>query len=101
MSASSSKSSHILSVSSNLLGLCFIVMTSLKVLNLRQNSIVDEITAVASVAFMLSSILSFLSIRTAEGRRSKRYEDVSEVCFIIGLSVMFIITMVIAFDIFN
>jgi hypothetical protein len=92
------KSQHILNASSNLIGICFIVLTSFKVLKLGQASIIDEITAVASVLLMVSCIFSFLSIRTSNEQYSVKYENVAESCFIIGLSIMFITVMVIAFD---
>jgi hypothetical protein len=34
---------HILNASSNLLGICFVVLTSLKVLNVAKNTIIDEV----------------------------------------------------------
>ena len=95
------KSSHILTTSSNLLGLCFIVMTSLKILKLSQATIIDEVTAMASVLLMTSCIFSFLSIRQSNEKISIRLENIAEFCFIIGLSILFIITMVIAFDIIS
>jgi hypothetical protein len=57
------KSPHILNASSNLLGLCFVVLTSLKLFKISQKTFIDELTSVAIVLFMASCILSFLSIR--------------------------------------
>jgi hypothetical protein len=92
------KSAHILNTSSNLLGLCFIVLTSLKVLKLKQTSMIDEFTAIATVSFMASSVLSFLSIRS-NSRLSEKYENIADYVFMTGLFVLFITTMVITFDI--
>jgi hypothetical protein len=99
MQAENSKSTQMLNTSSNLLGLCFIVLTSLKVLNLKQTTLIDEFSAIATITFMASSILSFLSIRSRNDKRSNRYENVAEFFFISGLSILFITTMVIAFNI--
>ncbi|MCW3109136.1 MAG: hypothetical protein JWQ09_3642 [Segetibacter sp.] len=93
------KSSQMLNTSSNLLGLCFIVLTSLKVLKLKQSTIIDEFTAIATISFMTSSLLSFLSIRSKSDKLSNRYENIAEFFFITGLSVLFITTMVITLDI--
>ena len=93
------KSHHILNTSSNLLGLCFIVLTSMKVLHLKQSSLIDEFTSVATIAFMISCILSFLSIRNKDDEFSNRYENVADFFFITGLGVLFVTTMVITFDI--
>lgn len=93
------KSAHILNTSSNLLGLCFIVLTSLQVLKLKQTSIIDEFAAIATVSFMLSSLLSFLSLRSKNASRAEKYETIADFIFMTGLTVLFIATMVITFDI--
>ena len=92
------KSSHILTTSSNLLGICFIVLTSLKLLNLDGKTLIDEFTAVAIFMFMLSSVLSFLSMRRKNGK-SERYEKIADVIFLLGLFSLFIITMFVTFNI--
>lgn len=92
------KAPHILNTSSNLLGLCFIVLTSLHVLKLKETSIIDELTAVAIVLFMTASLLSFLSMRS-NTVRSERYEQVADVFFLSGLVGMFITTMLVAFGV--
>lgn len=95
------KSAHILNTSSNLLGLCFIVLTSLQVLKLKQTSVIDEFTAIATVSFMSSSFLSFLSLRSNNNRLSEKYENIADFIFMTGLCVLFITTMVITFDIIH
>jgi hypothetical protein len=90
-------SHHILNTSSNLLGLCFIVLTALKIQNLGAKSMIDELTAIASLLFMVSSILSFLSIRSTTSRGPK-YEKIAEYLFIIGLLAMFILTIIVSID---
>ena len=92
------KSSHILTTSSNLLGICFIVLTSLKLLNLDGKTLIDEFTAVAIFMFMLSSVLSFLSMRSKNGK-SERYEKIADVIFLLGLFSLFIITMFVTYNI--
>ena len=57
--AENNKAPHILNTSANLLGICFLVLTSLKVFNLSGTTFIDECTAVATLLFMTSSILSF------------------------------------------
>jgi len=92
------KSSHILNTSSNLLGICFIVLTSLKLLNLDGKTLIDEFTAVAIFMFMVSSVLSFLSLRSKNGK-SGRYEKTADIIFPLGLFSLFIITMFVTFNI--
>src|SRR5262245_24272584 len=92
------KSPHILNASSNLLGLCFIVLTSLKVLGKSQKTIVDEITFAAIILFMASCFLSFLSIRR-ENKKSELLEQVADVIFLCGLSLLFITTILFSFNV--
>ena len=74
------KSPHILNASSNLLGFCFIVLTSLRVLNLNGKTIIDELTSVAMIMFMMSSVLSFLSMRYSK-IKGDRFEKVADIIF--------------------
>ena len=92
------KSPHILNASSNLLGFCFIVLTSLRVLNLNGKTIIDELTSVAMIMFMMSSVLSFLSMRYSK-IKGDRFEKVADIIFLTGLFFLFATTMFITFDI--
>lgn len=85
------KSPHILNASSNLLGLCFVVLTSLKLLQVAHKTIIDELTLVAIILFMSSCILSFLSIRG--NIKNKLYEDVADYLFLGGIIVLFLTTI--------
>ena len=91
------KSPHILSTSSNLLGFCLIVMTSLKIADRAEAGILDELTGIASVLLMASCILSFQSMRTASAIRSERLERIADVVFLGGLSLVFLSILLIAF----
>lgn len=86
------KSPHILNASSNLLGLCFVVLTSLKLLNLSHKTIIDELTFIATLLFMASCLLSFLSIRK-ETPRAAHYERIADYLFISGLFFLFLTTI--------
>ena len=92
------KSSHILNASSNLLGLCFVVLTSLKLLNISHKTVIDEITTLAIILFMGSCFLSFLSIRGNIGR-SGRYENVADYLFISGIILLFLTTILFSLNI--
>jgi len=98
MNEQNNKSPHTLNASSNLLGICFVVLTSLKLLNISQKTIIDEITTVAIVLFMASSILSFLAIRTSKPTYH-RYENIADYFFLGGISLLFITTILFAFNI--
>jgi hypothetical protein len=91
------KSPHILNASSNLLGICFILLTSLKLLDKSKKTIIDEITLVAIILFMASCILSFMSIRE-KNAVSERLEKIAEISFIGGISLLFITTVLFSFN---
>lgn len=92
------RSPHILNTSANLLGFCFIVLTSVKISKLSESSFIDEGAALAIILFMCSCILSFLAMRDTTARATKM-EALADILFLIGLIVLFITTMLIAFNI--
>jgi len=91
-------SPHILNTSSNLLGICFIVLTSLRLLKLQGKTVIDEFTAAAMILFMISSILSFLALRS-KNKSGDRLEDIADICFLVGLFCLFGTTMLIMFNV--
>jgi hypothetical protein len=94
------KSQHILNTSSNLLGFCLIVLTSLKISKLSEVSKIDELTGVACILLITSCLLSFLSIRSLRPKLNARYETFADYIFIVALLLVFIVTFMIAFLIF-
>ncbi|MEO6668483.1 MAG: hypothetical protein ABIN36_03335 [Ferruginibacter sp.] len=98
MSLNNDRSPHILNASSNLLGLCFIILTSIKVFNISAATFLDEIASLAIIMFMASSILSFLSMRNNDNTASK-LEKVADIFFLIGLFMLFVSAMFISFNI--
>lgn len=91
------KSSHILSTSSNLLGFCLLVLTSLKISKFQQATMIDEFTGVASVLLIAASILSFLSMRTKNVKQSVNYERIADLIFLIALITIFTVTFLVSF----
>jgi hypothetical protein len=89
---------HILNASSTLLGLCFVVLTSLKLNDTKETSVIDEFTAVAILFFMTSSFLSYLSMRNSK-LTGKRYEKIADVVFLTGLIVLFVTTILVTLNI--
>lgn len=93
------KSEHILNTSSNLLGFCLVVLTSLKISKYSSVSIIDELTGIETIFLIISSIFSFSSIRSNKENVSARYEKIAENIFIIALIFVFLITFLVAFSI--
>ncbi len=96
---SENKSNHILSTSSNLLGFCLVVLTSLKVSRFNETTLIDEFTGVASIVLMGSCLLSFLAMRTKNAALGNRYERIADIVFLAGLLLIFLIIFLIAFTI--
>jgi len=94
------KSPHVLNASSNLLGLCFVVLTSLKYLKAAQRTVIDKIVMIAIVSFMLSCVLSFLSIR-GNIRQGGKLEGLADILFLVGILVVFITTILILFNLID
>lgn len=90
--------SHILNASSNLLGICFVVLTSLKLLNIAKTTIIDEVATVDIVAFTTSCLLSFLSLRSSN-QRSYLFEKIADFIFICGIVLLLVTAILFAFDI--
>ncbi len=90
-------SKHILPASSNLLGLCFLILTLKKLW--RGNSVVqfmDKLDAVAILIFLAASFLSYASMRVT--RRGDLYEKVADAVFLAGLLLLSLIAVVTAFE---
>ena len=98
MNERNDKSPHILNTSANLLGLCFIVLTSRNLLDIKNRTIIDEITAGAILFFMTSCILSFISMRNKK-ILSDTYEKIADIIFFAGLFLLFLTAVLITLDI--
>ena len=91
------RSPHTLNASSNLLGICFVVLTSLKILKISDKTVIDECTVVATILFMASCSLSFLSIRN-HVKNSVYFEKVADFCFLAGMLTIFVTTLLFSFN---
>ncbi len=93
-------SRHILAASSNLLGLCFILINFLKLwkINRNINALVDKSVALAIILFLAASILSYTSMRAA-GKKSAFYERVADIVFLAGLVFIAVISIMVSFEI--
>ncbi len=87
----------ILNTSATLAGFCFFVIASINALRLDDKSMVDNVTAFAMCVFVLSAMLSFLSIRSTT-KRGVVYERIAEMVFMAGLLLIFLITLFITFN---
>ena len=82
-SAKRDSQAHILNAASNLLWICFVLITGLKVAGVSHGTYLDEIVIFAAVLFVSSCLLSYASIRTE--KRTGRLERLADICFLVGL----------------
>lgn len=93
-------SAHILPTSATMIGVC---MTVLSIGHLRQGGdsrvVLDKLLAVDALMFLTSAVLSFMSMRSRRAGRPQRYEGWAESVFLLGLGVLALGAVVLAFAI--
>jgi type III secretory pathway component EscT len=90
-------SKHILPAASNLLGLCFVILTLKKIW--KANTVgrfIDKLDGVTILIFLTASLLSYASMRAA--RRGELYEKIADIVFLSGLVLLALIAVVTAFE---
>jgi hypothetical protein len=88
-------SRHILPTSSNLLGLCFVILSFIKVLKLGNETIIDELVAMAIVLFFSSSFFSYVSMRS--NRWAELCEKIADTIFLIRLFLLSLCSILVAY----
>ncbi len=88
-------STHILSASSTLLGLCFLLLSSIKLLGVGNETLIDELAGTATLFFLASSFFSYGSMRAT--RRPGFYEKIADGIFVAGLFFLGLVSLVIIF----
>ena len=90
-------SRHILPTSSNLLGLCFVILTFIKLSKLADETIIDESIGILIIFFLSSSVLSYISMRT--NLKSELYEKIADSIFLTGLCLLTLVSLVVIFEV--
>ena len=91
-------SHHILPNSATMVGVCIMVISIVKKMPTDMvNYFIDKALAIDAVLFMISALLSFLSIRLE--RSTLRLEWWAEMIFILGLVAMTMIAVIFSFEI--
>jgi len=88
------KQPHILTASSNLLGICFILITGIKFTNANLTTYADEFAIISSIGFLVSCILSYISLRSEKSKNEERYEKYADLCFLFGLVSLFLAVII-------
>jgi hypothetical protein len=82
-------SQHILGTSANLLGFCLFIITSLHITNKTENSLIDEFTSIVALILTVSSVFSFISIRTEKKVKEFKLEKIADYLFLTSLIGIF------------
>jgi hypothetical protein len=77
---------HILNASTNLLGICFIIITGLRLASANARSYADEVAWVAALLLFTSTLTSYLAIRN-EGARAWQTQ-VADKAFLGGVTAL-------------
>jgi hypothetical protein len=88
MATDGGKQPHILNASSNLIGICFVIIAGLKITDLADQTLVDEVCIVAAFGFLCACVLSYVSIRIDD--QNGRYERVADHLFLSSLILLFV-----------
>jgi hypothetical protein len=95
------KAPYIPSASFNLLGLCIIIFAFLKFLKLSQPTSINKTDVIVFFLFMLSCVVSFLSIRGSI-KRDALFEWIADLLLFIGaMQVVIFLAILIALSVHN
>jgi hypothetical protein len=91
----------LLTVSSAMVGVCITAIGLIEILHSLNNTewIIDDLLAIASLLFVVASILSFAGMRTRWGQASKGLIRSLDILFCIGLTVVFIATAMLTWNV--
>jgi len=76
----------ILSASTSLLGICFVIITGLRLVNANARSYADEVAWLAAVLLFVAALAAYLAIRN-QGARPWQIR-LADACFLGGMSVL-------------
>ncbi len=79
------KSSHILNASSNLLGFCLIIITSLRITKTSHGTYIDESAGIASICLAASCFFFVSIVKIRQYKSQKKSEKIAEYLFITAL----------------
>ncbi len=90
---------HILPTSANLLGFTFLILTSIRGLGFSKTGVIAEATGFCLSLFAISSLLSFLSIRSNERITMINYEKWAEWIFLLALIICALLSILVVLNV--
>jgi hypothetical protein len=90
---------HILPVAATMVGVCVTVISLMQLIPKNTvSSWIDQILAINTLVFLLSAWLSYWTLRSEP--RAQILEELADKLFLGGLSIMALVSVLIAFDFF-
>ncbi len=80
-----------------MVGVCMTVISIIKLTGNGNQTWVDELLALDSLIFVISIMLSYISIR--RGSKMARCEELADILFMVGMVIMAISAFILAFEI--
>ena len=84
----------ILSAATNLLGICFIIITGLKLANANARSYADEVAWLAALLLFVAALFAYLAIRS-QGARGWHIR-LADIAFLAGMTVLAVAVVIAA-----
>ncbi|OIQ90940.1 hypothetical protein GALL_271450 [mine drainage metagenome] len=82
-----------------MVGVCMTVVSIIRLLHLQHfATVVDRLLALDSVVFLISALLSYLSLRRSERGERAELEAYADGAFMTGLALMSICSILLAFS---
>jgi hypothetical protein len=76
-----------------------VILSFIKVSRLGNQTVIDKLVVIAIVLFLITSILSYVSIRSK--LKGEYYEKISDIIFVVGSTMLAIISVVIGFEVIH
>ena len=92
-------SHHILPTSANLMGLCFILISSIRAFGIAGKTLIDDVASIAMFAFLFSSIFSYVSMRNK--KKAIFYEKIADIVFMSGLGLITVVSFLLLFELIH
>lgn len=86
---------HVLNAASNLLGICFVIISALKFTRSDVGSFADETAWAAALMFLASIVASYMAVRN--GHTGKWKDTIADVAFFGGLFALSLSVFMLAF----
>ncbi|MEA9356181.1 hypothetical protein SHI21_08210 [Bacteriovorax sp. PP10] len=87
---------HILPTSSNLLGICFFILSYIKVGSQSRTTLIDECVIIPIILFFVASVLSYISMRSPTN--NPRIERMADNVFMMGLLSLSLIAIILVLE---